>query len=140
MTGPKDAGKKPVARALEMELFESGKIVYFLGIGNILYGVDADIKGRETNTTEHLRRMAEISHLMLDAGIILILTAVDLTTRDLGLISTLVDPDRIVTVWVGDRAPTSLHADVNVDSSKPENAVQSMKAHLQGRNLIFNPE
>jgi bifunctional enzyme CysN/CysC len=140
VTGPKDAGKKPVARALEMELFESGKIVYFLGIGNILYGVDADIKGRETNTTEHLRRMAEISHLMLDAGIILILTAVDLTTRDLGLISTLVDPDRIVTVWVGDRAPTSLHADVNVDSSKPENAVQSMKAHLQGRNLIFNPE
>ena len=44
VTGNKNVGKKAVARALEKRLFEDGRIVYFLGIGNILYGVDADIK------------------------------------------------------------------------------------------------
>jgi len=140
VTGSKDTGKKPVARALEMELFESGKIVYFLGIGNILYGIDADIKGKEPNPTEHIRRMSEVSHLMLDAGMILILTAVDLQNHDLEMISTLVDPQRIVTVWVGDRPSKAIPCDVNVDSSRPEAAVQSIKAHLQKRGLIFSPE
>jgi bifunctional enzyme CysN/CysC len=43
ITGKKDTGKKSIARALEKNLFFDGRIVYFLGIGNILYGVDADI-------------------------------------------------------------------------------------------------
>lgn len=140
VTGSKDAGKKPIARALEMELFESGKIVYFLGIGNILYGVDADIKGKEPNSTEHIRRMSEVSHLMLDAGMILILTAVDLKITDLEMISTVVDRQRIVTVWVGERSPGALDSDVAVDPSQPENAVQAIKAHLQERCLIFAPD
>ena len=140
ITGPKDSGKKPVARALEMELFESGKFVYFLGIANILYGVDADIKGHEPNPIEHLRRMAEIAHLMLDTGMILILTAVDLGKKDLEMISTLVDPQKIATVWVGPKSDSALSCDVQVDSSKPDNAVQTLKAHLQNRGLIFNPE
>ena len=139
VTGGKDTGKKPIARALELELFESGKIVYFLGIGNILYGVDADIKGKEPNPTEHIRRMAEISHLMLDAGIILILTAVDLQSSDLEMISTVVDRQRIVTVWVGNRSPGALKTDVVVDSSQPESATQAIKTHLQERGLIFAP-
>jgi bifunctional enzyme CysN/CysC len=140
ITGPKDSGKKPLARALEMELFESGNVVYFLGIANILYGIDADIKGHEPNPKEHLRRMAEVAHLMLDAGLILILTAVDLSHKDLEMISTLVDPQRIATVWVGSKSDSTLSCDIQVDSSKPENAVQTLKAHLQNRGLIFNPE
>ena len=45
ITGGKDTGKKVIARRLEEQLFNDGKYVYFLGIGNVLYGVDADIKG-----------------------------------------------------------------------------------------------
>ena len=47
VTGEKDSGKKPFARSLESRLFTEGKWVYFLGIGNVLYGLDADIKSGE---------------------------------------------------------------------------------------------
>ena len=50
ITGEKDTGKKPLAKQLEAELFSEGRLVYFLGIGNVLYGVDADIKGRNDQT------------------------------------------------------------------------------------------
>jgi len=80
ITGEEDVGKKPTAKALEKRLFEDGKVVYFLGIGNLLYGVDADIKNGNNGNhkEEHLRRLAEVSHLMLDAGAILIVTAIEI--------------------------------------------------------------
>ncbi|MDY7027654.1 MAG: GTP-binding protein, partial [Spirochaetota bacterium] len=109
ITGGKDTGKKRIAKSLEEALFNDGKYVYFLGIGNLLYGVDADIKGNSvpgesTHQTagpaavsgpfsdaesrnssassspangpaaggptrkEHIRRLAEVAHLMMDSG------------------------------------------------------------------------
>ena len=44
VTGEDEAERKGVAKGLEGKLFEDGKVVYFLGIGNVLYGVDADIE------------------------------------------------------------------------------------------------
>ena len=44
VTGEHESDRKGVAKALEGKLFEDGKVVYFLGIGNVLYGVDADLK------------------------------------------------------------------------------------------------
>ena len=75
VTGSEQVDRKTVARRLEAKLFDEGRAVYFLGIGNVLYGVDADIARRGANRSEHLRRMAEVANLMLDAGQILIVTA-----------------------------------------------------------------
>ena len=44
VTGEHEHDRKGVAKALEEKLFQDGKVVYFLGIGNVLYGVDADIE------------------------------------------------------------------------------------------------
>jgi len=44
VTGEHESDRKGVAKALEGKLFEDGKVVYFLGIGSVLYGVDADIE------------------------------------------------------------------------------------------------
>src|SRR5262245_17243927 len=46
ITGPPVTDRKALARALELHLFDEGRSVYFLGIGNVLYGVDADIARR----------------------------------------------------------------------------------------------
>ena len=54
VTGEQETDRKGVAKALEGKLFEDGKVVYFLGIGNVLYGVDADIErqpGRTASST-----------------------------------------------------------------------------------------
>jgi len=139
ITGEKDAGKKPLAKRLESRLFADGKIVYFLGIGNVLYGVDADIKGTN-NRQEHLRRLAEVAHILLDIGVILIVTATRLTQEDLDIIKTIVNPERIEVIWVGENVTT----DISIDSKIPpvinlDETVDSLKADLQEKGIIFKP-
>lgn len=141
LTGPKDVGKKTVAKALEKKLFDEGKIVYFLGIGNVLYGVDADIKGKNGNhKEEHLRRLAEISHILLDAGAILIVTAIELTQEDLENVKTILNPSHIEIIWVGEQVTTDIAFDLHLPAGEAVgNAVNQIKTLLQERGIIFRP-
>lgn len=142
VTGSKDVGKKQIAKELESRLFNEGKIVYFLGIGNILYGVDADIKGRNNNRQEHIRRLSEVAHLMLDSGVILIITAVELTQEDLEIIKITVNPDMIQTVWVGDNITTNLLYDLHIDSTKMKDYADGalrIKEALIEKGIIYKP-
>ncbi len=91
VTGEREGDRKSLAKELEARLFEDGKVVYYLGIGNVLYGVDADIERKFENRSEHLRRLSEVANIMLDAGVILIVTAAELTQEELDLIRTTVD-------------------------------------------------
>jgi len=140
VTGQEDVGKKPTAKALEQELFNSGRVVYFLGIGNLLYGVDADIKGDENHKEEHLRRLAEVSNIMLDAGSILIVTAVELAQSDLEMIETTVNHQQIETVWLGEEVTTDIEYDLQLDKfESEEKAALQVKGMLQDRGIIFKP-
>ncbi len=145
ITGKKDTGKKTIARALEKKLFDDGKIVYFLGIGNVLYGVDADIKGRSVleianENTEHIRRLAEIAHIMMEAGIILIVTAIELRQDDMEIIKTIVNPDKIETIWIGDESNSDLRCDVYIESiGSIEEVVGIIKENLRDKQIIFRP-
>jgi len=142
VTGERNTGKKTFAKALESRLFEEGKVVYFLGIGNVLYGVDADIKvaGQGGDRGEHLRRLAEVAHLLLDAGVLLVVTAVNLKRVELDLIETTVGEDRMVVVWMGGEAPSDVACDLRLDSTYPlDDQVDKMKAVLQEKNIIFKP-
>jgi bifunctional enzyme CysN/CysC len=139
VTGESETDRKGVAKALEGKLFEDGKVVYFLGIGSVLYGVDADIDRRPENRLEHMRRLAEVANLMLDAGIILIVAAAELTQDDLEIIKTAVPPDWIETVWAGDTITTDLACDLHLPGGSVPEAVDRLKAHLQDKGIIFRP-
>jgi bifunctional enzyme CysN/CysC len=138
ITGKKDTGKKALAKALEKKLFDEGKLVYFLGIGNVLYGVDADIKDKGGSRTEHIRRLAEVAHILLDAGIILIVTAIELNQEDLETIKTTIDSDKIECVWVGDDITTDISFDKQVHSIENiDEVVGFIKEDLQDKSIIF---
>jgi bifunctional enzyme CysN/CysC len=137
ISGNKDSGKKPLAKSLEKKLFNDGRKVYFVGIGNILYGVDADIKNTGEDSKEHIRRMSEIVHILLDSGMIVILTATGITADEIELLHTSVDPDKIELVWIGDE-PDNIEADIVVDSNFIiENEVVRIKSHLEEKGIIF---
>ena len=140
ITGAKDADRKGLAKRVESRLFDEGRGVYFLGIGNLLYGVDADIARSRDNRHEHLRRLAEVANLMLDAGMILIVTALDLTQDDLDLIGATVEPDRIETVWVGESGAADLVCDLQIAEQQGEAAaVERLRTFLQDKGIIFRP-
>jgi bifunctional enzyme CysN/CysC len=142
LTGEKGVGRKRIARMLEQRLFRDGKFVYYLGIGSVLYGVDADLQRQESDEhrQEHIRRLGEIAHIFLDAGLILIVTAVELTQEDLKILQTVIDANRIETIWVGDRVTTDISFDTRImDSELAENSVIQIKRLLQDHGFIFNP-
>ena len=143
LSGEKDSHKKTLAKALEKKLFADGKIVYFLGIGNILYGVDADIKhGQDTNSkrAEHIRRLGEVAYLLLDAGMILIVTAVGLTQDDLEMLKTIINPDKIETIWMGDKKTTDIVVDLHLPTNaSTEDSLDKIKTLMQDKGIIFKP-
>ena len=128
-----------LAKELEAHLFAEGKVVYFLGMGNVLYGVDADIDRTAANRAEHLRRLSEVANILLDAGVILIVSAARLTQEDLDLVKTTVQPDRIETVWIGDHVTTDLDCDLHLpEGETADEAVQRIKGLLRDKGIIYH--
>ena len=142
ITGKRNVGKKTLARALEQRLFADGKTVYFMGIANVLYGVDADIKkpgDDERHRPEHLRRLAEVANILLDAGVILVVTAIGLTRQDMDIIQNVVDSDLIETIWLGDE-PTDIDFSMKVpDLNRLDETLDRVKVLLQNKGIIFKP-
>ena len=140
ITGPQNSGKKPIAKALESKLFEDGKIVYFLGIGNVKYGIDTDLTNGESGSEEHLRRLAEVAHIMMDAGTILIVTARNLSQDNLEIIKTIVNPEKIITVWTGEDIKTDLSFDLKVPGKlEITESVNLIKNVLYKNGVVFKP-
>ena len=72
MTGLSGAGKSTIANALEQRLHEMGKHTYLLDSDNVRHGLSKDLGFTEEDRVENLRRIAEVSKLMVDAGLIVI--------------------------------------------------------------------
>jgi bifunctional enzyme CysN/CysC len=137
ITGKKAAARKELARALEKNLFEQQKFVYYIGMGSIVYGLNADIKSQQVLKQEHIRRLAETANILLDAGVILVVTAVELLQSDIELIQMAVNTECIHTVWLGESTTTELHCDLILSEQVPEpNAVDEIKALLKQHEIL----
>jgi bifunctional enzyme CysN/CysC len=140
VTGRPDVDRKRFAREFESRLFDEGRLVYFLGIGNVLYGVDADIDRNDQNRAEHIRRMGEVVNILLEAGHIVIATAVALDREDIQILRTAVGTDRVFAVWIGDGAEVDGSCDLVLSQQEAENdLVAKLKALLQDHRIIFRP-
>jgi len=139
ITGQQDVGRKRLARILESHLFHAGSTVYFLGMGSVIHGLDADIRGHSESQDrhEHIRRIAEIANIFLDAGIILIVTAVALTQADLELFQSIVDPTKMVTIWVGDPVSTDIQHQLKLEKDQPpDQSLLQILGMLKGNGFI----
>ena len=145
ITGNQNTNKKVIAKSLEQILFSEGRIVYYLGIGNVLYGVDADIKNiysnaQRENREEHIRRLSEVANILLETGAILIVTATMLNGEDMDLIKTVLARETegdIITYWIGEGVDTDIKADMVIsDFEDPDKTALLIKNDLKNKNII----
>ena len=140
ITGKRETDRKRLGRDLESRLFEEGRLVYFLAIGNVLYGVDADLDHTDDSRREHVRRLGEVANIMLDAGLIVIATAVALTQEECDMIATAVGRERMSMVWMGDEVTTDIAADLLLsETAALDDGVNQLKTLLQDTGVIFRP-
>jgi bifunctional enzyme CysN/CysC len=73
-TGLSGAGKSTVANLVEKKLAAKSRHTYLLDGDNVRHGLNKDLGFTEADRVENIRRVAEVSRLMVDAGLI-VLTA-----------------------------------------------------------------
>ncbi|MEZ5757453.1 MAG: sulfate adenylyltransferase subunit CysN [Emcibacteraceae bacterium] len=73
-TGLSGSGKSTIANLVEKKLHAMGKHTYLLDGDNIRHGLNKDLGFTDADRVENIRRIGEVAHLMVDAGLI-VLTA-----------------------------------------------------------------
>ncbi|KKO49356.1 adenylylsulfate kinase [Arsukibacterium sp. MJ3] len=69
-TGLSGSGKSTIANAVDRLLFNLGCSTYLLDGDNVRHGLNNDLGFDDTSRVENIRRITEVSRLMLDAGLI----------------------------------------------------------------------
>ncbi|MFA6568364.1 MAG: GTP-binding protein [Victivallales bacterium] len=120
-TGDKGAGKRGIAKTLEQRLFNLHLNSYFLGMTNLIGGLDSDMNAVFQDRDEHIRRIGELARIMTDAGLIFI-TAVDNADEyDLEKLKLLNYPNEILVVNIGENHFTKFKTDLNLPANPPVN-------------------
>jgi adenylylsulfate kinase len=81
MTGLSGSGKTTIAIALEQKLRDKGFLTQVLDGDNVRVGINNNLGFSEEDRTENIRRIAEVSKLFLNCGIITINCFVSPTNR-----------------------------------------------------------
>ncbi len=74
LTGLSGAGKSTIADRLEQKLQARGRYTYLLDGDNVRHGLNKDLGFTEEDRVENIRRVAEVARLMVDAGLIVIVS------------------------------------------------------------------
>lgn len=74
LTGLSASGKSTIANIVEKKLLAMGKHAYLLDGDNVRHGLNKDLGFTTADRVENIRRIAETSKLMLDAGLIVIVS------------------------------------------------------------------
>jgi bifunctional enzyme CysN/CysC len=71
-TGISGAGKSTIANIVERKLHEMGRHTYLLDGDNVRHGLNKDLGFTDADRIENIRRVSEVSSLMVDAGLIVL--------------------------------------------------------------------
>lgn len=99
-TGLSGSGKSTLANAVEVELYKKGISTYTLDGDNVRQGINKDLGFSPEDRTENVRRIAEISNLMIDAGIVTLAAFISPYFEDRENIKTIVGDDRFTEIYV----------------------------------------
>lgn len=117
MTGLSGAGKSTIANNLESRLHEAGMHTYNLDGDNVRHGLNSDLGFTNEARAENIRRVAEVSRLMVDAGLIVIVSMISPFAAQRAFARSLFADCEFVEVYVDskiedciDRDPKGLYA------------------------------
>lgn len=100
LTGLSGAGKSTIANALEQALVEKGRHTFLLDGDNLRMGLCKDLGFADADRVENIRRVAEVSKLLVDAGLIVITAFISPFHRDRAMARDVIGPEEFIEVFV----------------------------------------
>lgn len=99
-TGLSGSGKSTLAIALERELYKQGILCRILDGDNIRSGINNNLGFSEADRTENIRRIAEVSKLFVDCGIVTIAAFISPTNAIRRMAAEIIGNDDFLEVYV----------------------------------------
>ena len=98
-TGLSGSGKSTLAHAVENHLHQNGFRTYVLDGDNIRRGLCRDLGFSEADRTENIRRIGEVSKLLLDAGVITLTAFISPFRKDRQIVRDLVGEGDFIEIF-----------------------------------------
>lgn len=99
-TGLSGSGKSTLANALEHKLHSRGVRTYVLDGDNVRQGLNKDLSFSEKDRVENIRRIAEVSKLMMDAGIVVLTAFISPFRKDREIARHLIGEDHFFEIYL----------------------------------------
>jgi bifunctional enzyme CysN/CysC len=99
-TGLSGAGKSTIANLLEKQLYAQGRHTCVLDGDNVRHGLNRDLGFTNADRVENIRRVAEVSRLMTDAGLIVLVSFISPFRAERRMARMLFGPGEFVEVFV----------------------------------------
>jgi bifunctional enzyme CysN/CysC len=100
LTGLSGAGKSTIANIVEKQLAASGRHTYLLDGDNVRHGLNKDLGFTAQDRVENIRRVAEVSRLMVDAGLIVLVSFISPFRSERRMARDLFAPGEFLEVFV----------------------------------------
>lgn len=134
MCGLSGSGKSTLATALEKKLYAEGKLVYVLDGDNVRAGLNAGLGFSDEDRQENIRRIAEVSKLFVDAGIVVINSFITPNKELRSLARETIGEDDLIEVYVKASFETCMKRDVKGLYAKAE---QGLVPNFTGKDSGF---
>jgi len=99
-TGLPSSGKTTLANLLEQSLHAEGKHTYLLDGDNVRHGLCRDLGFTEAERVENMRRVAEVAKLMVDAGLVVLVSFISPFKRERSMARAMFADDEFTEVFV----------------------------------------
>lgn len=99
-TGLSGSGKSTLANLVEIALHNQGLSTYVLDGDNIRQGICKDLSFSPEDRSENIRRIAEISNLLLDAGVITLAAFVSPYIKDRKEVKQIVGTNNFIEIYI----------------------------------------
>jgi adenylyl-sulfate kinase len=99
-TGLSGSGKSTLAVQLEAQLHERGYKTYLLDGDNVRAGINKDLTFSDEGRIENIRRIGEVSKLIMDAGVVVLSAFISPFRADRQQVKNIVGAEHFVEVFV----------------------------------------
>ncbi len=99
-TGLSGSGKSTLANLVEKELYKQKVKTYILDGDNIRSGINNDLSFEPQDRSENIRRVAEISNLLIDAGLVVMASFISPYKNDRIIVSNIIKSCNFVEIFV----------------------------------------
>jgi len=98
-TGLSGSGKSTIAHALEEKLFQKGCRTFVLDGDNVRHGLNSNLDFSEKGRTENIRRISEVSKLMMESGLIVMTAFISPFNKDRDEARKLISNDDFIEIY-----------------------------------------